>query len=495
MCRHSNRTGPRHARPFRGRIGRSFICHPTGPPVLSPLELSRSAIAGPAAIGIGLREFETRPIGLVEGGGRPARVQRATKGLVGMGVVGLGKTLTRGVLVLYLVLLGTGPLLADEGGTEKGTKSKTTRTPSARSTKDAPAVAKEAKKKKPGSRTWGPFRVSGSFDFQVIYDDNVFRYSDQNLSDFRHGIDPPKFKLDTYDDLILSPRVNLTLGRKLLAGKETTLRLGYTHWQYTSNPEKTNKAWAVRLRQPTIGRDAMELSYTYAPWAWIRQLSDRPPFTPRSTNPLVWREFNSTRGALLVAYSRRVSARISTRTEGGRTWRFYNRPFMENDNWEWNGAQTVSVAPSAIWKTSLKYAYAKVKSRAADTVGETAANTDDGDASYERDLYQATLDLIPNGLWRIDTWEILGQYQKYFYTSKQPYYMDPTHTGRQDKVTAYETSVVTKPVWGPVTMEGGYRYTKRRSSSATSTVEGAASIEEDKNYQNNRVWLGMSYPF
>jgi hypothetical protein len=41
-----------------------------------------------------------------------------------------------------------------------------------------------------------------------------------------------------------------------------------------------------------------------------------------------------------------------------------------------------------------------------------------------------------------------------------------------------------------VAFELGYRYTERRSSS------GAASdLEEDKNYHDNRAWLGWSIPF
>jgi hypothetical protein len=408
----------------------------------------------------------------------------------------MGKALALGFLILGLFLFCAAPVLADEGGADRGTRSKSSRSQNSRSVKSAKTPAAKSAKKKSGGRIWGPFRVTGSFEFQTIYDDNIFRYSDQNISDFRHGIDPPKFRFDTYDDFIQSPRLNLSLGRRLIGGKETTLRLGFTHWQYVSNPDKTNMAWSVRLRQPTIGRDAMELGYTYTPWAWIRQLSDRPPFAPRSTSPIRWIEFNSTRSALLLAYSRRMSDRISLRTEGGRTWRFYNKPLMENDNWEWNGAETATVSISSLFKTSLKYAYSSVKSRAADTVGETAVNTDDGDASYKRDLYQVALDLTPSGkLWLLDTWEVMGQYQEYYYTSKQLYYIDTTHTGRKDRVSAYETSVTTRPVYGSVTMEAGYRYTRRRSSSASSAVAGAESIEEDKNYEDNRVWLGMSYPF
>lgn len=421
----------------------------------------------------------------------------------GPGAGRFGVFVSRAVLILGLVLLGAGPLRADEGGdpppaakSGKSSKANSGEDASAKASSKKAAAAKSSKtaKKKAGPRMVGPFKLTGSFDFQTIYDDNVFRYSDENLLEFRQGINPPKFDLDTYDDFILSPRLNLNFGRKLIGGKETSFRVGYILWQYTSNPHKSNSAWSFRMRQPTMGRDAVEVGLSYAPWAHVRQLSDRPPFTSRII-PLTWIPFNGTRTAALLAYSKRVSDRISLRLEGGRTWRFYNKPFMENDNWEWNGAGTATVTLTPYAKVAGKYAYSVTDARAADTVGENDSNTDDGDGSYERDLYQGSLILSPKWLRKVTSLELMGQRQNYFYTSEQPYFLDQTHTGREDNVTAFEAAANTKPLWGSVSFEAGYRYTVRRSSSATSVIEGAESIEEDKNYQNNRAWLGMSYPF
>jgi hypothetical protein len=337
-----------------------------------------------------------------------------------------------------------------------------------------------------------PVSVKAVVEFQSIYDDNIFRFSDENLLAYRRGESPWKFGMRTYDDLIMSPRFTVDFGRKILGSKETTFRVKYTLWQYSYNPGKSNSSWFVRLRQPVRSKDALELSYTYAPPAYIRQLSDRAPFVSRAV-PLVWLRFEGTRNAFGLAYSARLTNRLSFRFDGGRVLRYYNKPFMENDQWEWNAAGTATVKVASSWSVAGKYQYANAKSRAMDTVGETPLTSDDGDGSAKRDLYQASIAYAPSGLWKVSEVALTAQTMSYYYTTKRPYFEDPTHTGRKDDVSAAELTLATRPVYGPVTLELGYRFSTRSSSSAASDV-GADAIEEDKNYSNNRFWLGMSWP-
>jgi hypothetical protein len=238
----------------------------------------------------------------------------------------------------------------------------------------------------------------------------------------------------------------------------------------------------------------MELWYSYSPLAYIRELSDRPPFTSRVV-PLAWLSFKSTRNAFRLALASPLTSRISARFEGERVMRFYNRPFLENDNWEWNASGALSVSLSRAWRVTTEYQYANTKTRSHDSVGESRGHSDDGDGSYTRDQYVLGLRYRPRGgFWRFDAVEATGRHQAYYFTSDLPYYDDPVHVGRKDEVWSGEATLGTKPVWGPVTLEVGYRYTERSSSAASSLV-GADSIEEDKNYSNNRTWLGMTWPF
>jgi len=334
--------------------------------------------------------------------------------------------------------------------------------------------------------------ISGSADFQFIYDDNILRMSDDTIDRFVGGIEPERYKIETYDDLILSPRLSCTAGRPLLGKKPTTLRFGYIRWEYARNPIKNNEAYSVRLRQPFFAQDFLEASYTYAPPSYIRHYSSRPPFVSR-TVPMEPTPFKLTRNAFLLGYSHRLTKKINVRVDGGRTLRYYNRPFMDSDNAEWGAAGIGSVTVSKSFKLDGKYAYSVVDARGYDQVGETKADSDNGDGSYERDLYEMTVGYKPSGRFKfIASCEIMGQHQIYYYTGDKTPWEDALHTGRKDKVYATEITAGTKPVYGPMSLVAGWRYSRRTTSLPASVV---AEDAEEKAYKDNRVWVGATYPF
>jgi hypothetical protein len=352
------------------------------------------------------------------------------------------------------------------------------------------ADSKGAEPKKSVPKKSSKISFVGSAGFQAIYDDNILRASDSTILEFRQGNVPWKFKIDTYDDLILSPKIGLTFGRKLIGSKETTLRFGYVRYQYLSNPIKNNESFNFRLRQPTIGRDFIEFSYGWSPYAYIRELSDRAPTDP-ATSPLLWMAFKSTRNGFVLGYSRKMSNRLNLRLDGGRVIRYYNQRFMENDNWEWNWTGSASYSLTGAFKLNGQYQYSSVKARAVDMIGETIALTNDGDPSYARDLYEGAVAWGADGkLWKIDQIQLLGQYQAYFYTSKLPYWEDSFHVGRKDQVYTVELTTATIPIIGAASLEAGYRFSKR-TSSATENVD----IADEKDYTDNRMWVGVNTSF
>jgi hypothetical protein len=335
-------------------------------------------------------------------------------------------------------------------------------------------------------------RLSGSAELQVIYDDNILRANKGTLLEFRQNAAPEKFKIETYDDMIISPKLNVALASKLVAGHEGSVRLSFTRWQYARNPIKNNDAWAIRLRQQVLARDFIEASYTYAPSAYIRELSDRPPYTPR-TVPIAWVPFKSARNAFTLGYSHRFTAKLIARADVGRTIRYYNRPFLENDNWEWNGVGVATYSILSFLRLNGRYAYANVKARAHDSTTETQEVSDDGDPSYERDLYELGVDFLPKGrLWNVTTVSVTGQYQGYYFTADRVPWEDGLHVGRKDTVKVIELGADTSPLFGPVGLSFGYRYTQRRSSLPADVGADAA---DEKDYNNNRFWVGAAYPF
>ena len=195
-----------------------------------------------------------------------------------------------------------------------------------------------------------------------------------------------------------------------------------------------------------------------------------------------------------LSYWRRWRPPLDSKLTLGRSERYYNQAFMENDNWEWKLGGYVTYRLLRRLRVRGEYFYSNVKARAADQAGETAAASDDGDASYERDSYRLTVDYRPKGgLLGVRRYTVRGQYQAYYFTSERPFWEDRFHVGRKDQVYRLELSGESGRIWGPVSLEAGYRFTERTSTAAYAA--GGEDIGEDKDYTDNRFWFGVEYPF
>ncbi len=347
-------------------------------------------------------------------------------------------------------------------------------------------------------RQRNPWRHSGNVGLEFIYDDNIFRFSDVNIDRFRRGMDPGRFKMKTYDDFIISPSITLDLRRRLVWGKDTNFWMKLMLYEYTTNPVKTNQSLLLRARQYAWGRDFAEVAFSYSPNGYIREMLDRPPFASRVA-PMVYTPFTITRSSLRFSYWKRVNSSLLLRGDLQRVWRFYNREFMENDNWEWSYSGIAYVTLKRNWRIRAQYTYSDSDGRVGDTVGNSyddPASVRGGDNSYDRDYYSLDFSYRPRGgfLRYLTDATVGGRYMKFFFTSTLSPHIDPYHSGRLDEIGVFTSSVSTKSLYGPVTAEIGYRFTRRTSTAAYTDV-GAGSIDEDKDYTNNRTWMGLTYPF
>ncbi len=366
--------------------------------------------------------------------------------------------------------------------------------PQAEAQPTLPAVT--GKPKVTAARRKAAWKLGATYMLGTIYDDNICRYSAQTLDEFRRGENPLQFAIETYDDVILDHLLQVEVARPLLLGKATAVRLGYERWQYLRNDIKTNEEFDVRLRQTLRRSDYVEGTFTYAPRNYVKELSDRPPFVSTSV-PRQYLHFEVKRSALTLGYRWRARPWCSVRAVGGRTWRFYNRPFLENDLWEWSSRVALDLSLGR-FSSTLQYSYADVAARGYDQVGETLENSDnDGDGSYEKDGYRLLVSYRPKtGRGWIGTRtaavSLQLDYSRQFYTSQKPLYIDPGHVGRLDEAVQFQATWSSRPVWKQVTLEVGLRRTVR-------TAEGPGALigedpSEEKDYTGNRYWISMETP-
>jgi Flp pilus assembly protein TadD len=359
-----------------------------------------------------------------------------------------------------------------------------------KSTPKSPPKKKSKKKK----RSRPAVEFSGAFALRLVYDDNVIHYSDEDLHEFETGPTPGKYSIGTAGDWILRPRLELEAETRALTGSKLQARLRISSWRYVENGVKDNESYSLLLKHSGPGRGNLQLTLYHSPESYLRNFRDRPPFTPRST-PMEYTDFSYTSSSVSLAHWRRLSDEVDGKFEVKRAWRYYNRPFLENDNWEWRFGGYLSWRFIRALKVTGEYYYSVVEARGADAAGESVATSDDGDASYERDSYEIGLAFYaPKNRAKLDDLRVTAQYQAYYFTSERLPDEDRYHVGRKDEITRFEVTGSTDPVWRSISFEGGYRHTVRDSSAPWETGEGE-SIDEDKDYTDDRYWIGAVYPF
>ncbi|MCK4414116.1 MAG: hypothetical protein KAY32_11275 [Candidatus Eisenbacteria sp.] len=370
-----------------------------------------------------------------------------------------------------------------------------------------------------------PWRLSGGFFFDVIYDNNICRYSDDSLAEFRAGTRPERYAIETEDDLILNPTIQFELAHKrLLFNKRTRLRVRYKRWEYPRNGIKTNEEINLRFRQSFRRYDYLEATYTYAPNSYIKELSDRPPFSSLSV-PREYLHFAITRNAFSLGYRWRTNRWLAMQFFARRVLRFYNRPFLENDLWEWSGLVNADIRYHR-FTTRLQYEYADVKARGYDEVGETLETSDnDGDGSYEKDTYRLRITYSPKkspyrpkprdaslfghlahwaerlGAWvdqglalvRTASCNVQITYARQFYTSERPLYVDPLHVGRLDESKQLQATWSSRQVYKDVSLKAGVRYTVRVADAPAGLI-GEDDPSEEKDYTGTRYWISFAVP-
>jgi hypothetical protein len=253
-------------------------------------------------------------------------------------------------------------------------------------------------------------------------------------------------------------------------------------------------------------------------------LADRPPYVSR-TVPREYLHFLVTRNDFDASYSYAARDWLALRLNGGRTLRFYNQPFLENDIWEWS---TGIAADFSFGRFGLRpeYQYVDAKARGYDQVGETLETADnDGDGSTVKDTYRfrvlysparvpyepppagpgvagALLGVLNRAGALLDRalvaahtsgCEVQLSYARQFYTSAKPLSVDPLHVGRLDQSKQIQIVWNSRPVYKRISVEAGWRYTVRTAEAPAGLI-GEDDPSEEKDFTGARYWLAMAVP-
>jgi hypothetical protein len=351
-------------------------------------------------------------------------------------------------------------------------------------------VGKQAEKKA-AKKAKKSVTYVGHASIDFIYNDNVLTNSPGYNDDFIGGAYPWKFINGTVDDLVIAPAFDIEARARLISWGQSRLKFKVKYWRYANNPVKTNTDFHFYLRQYFGKSQSLEFYFHWAPEQYIRQLSDRSPVGDPD-DEIDWTQFRFQRNVWNITYRQRINKKFSAKILYEENYRYYNQPFMENDISAWEIRGNLTWKMSRVLNWNFDYSFESASARAIDTVWETPDNSDDSDASYDRDLYRLGLDIFnKNKLLKkvLDRISLSFLFMDYYYSTNRTLVDDPYHAGRRDMF--YKGTVdLRKRISKPMTLKLAVRRTERV---VQSPWEG--DITTDKDFTQWLYWLSLNYRF
>jgi hypothetical protein len=321
-----------------------------------------------------------------------------------------------------------------------------------------------------------PTEVDLRFDTELMYDSNVLRYSDADLDAFVVNFKQGRFaSAETYDDLLVVPRITLTVSRKRLG----ELSLSWKESLFWSNPVKRYRVLYAEASAPLGWETDLEVGAFRLPRYHIRPLYDVDEGAYASCN------FAKTR----------VWATLGRPVPGGHdlslSYRWeredYVDEFYEYDNIMHTLSLQARLRLTGSFRPAVAYSFVYSPARAYDEPGEDADTSDETDGSYFEDQLRLC---ARSNLAKLAGRTLYGEtgitYRIRHYTTEKHPHVDPYHAGRLDRRVLWE--VLAGWRWSSrITVWASYEIEKRWSEGTTETSD----LGEEKEFTAHRPALGV----
>jgi hypothetical protein len=320
------------------------------------------------------------------------------------------------------------------------------------------------------------------------YDDNVYRYSPQDIDDFVHRRADHRFQMETYDDLVSSPSLTLSITRRFSQDCKIRLRLKYGYNLYSVNHQKNYQTFSAFLRTTLVENSYFQIGWFHLPKYLIRPYWDPDVFSTVPRDPESYKKCDFTRTLYAVKLGHRIHRSVRGAVFYERDLLYYNPFFTEYDTGANAFGFEIRCDVNPWLQTTFAYAFKKAEAKGHDEVGESKASSDDSDISYDEDLFGGSVQVDLSRHVPLPLNLTLG-YQlarRYFTTEKSPE-EDPFHAGRQDDIhrlsltTEYDILRSLSLYW---------RYELQRRDVSSGELE---RITEVKNYHRHRFAMGIEF--
>jgi len=319
------------------------------------------------------------------------------------------------------------------------------------------------------------------------YNDNVFKYSQDDINCFVNNIEPYKYPIETYDDFITTVQLHSKIKKQFAGSNLTTLNLKLKGNLYLRNKEKSYETFSVSIYQKLGRKGNAIIKYLFLPEYFIRYYPDFDVITPYGYPYYTGCYFSKHYLKLQIGYKTFFSSDLALYVSGEKN--DYNDSFNEYDSEKKSMGIRLKFPVRKFLESSISYTFTRALASAVDESGEKKNTSDDSDISNDEDQVGFSL--------RLDLTKKLPiafltelKYKRRVYTTEKPILCDPYHSGREDKglVFQFTTSITPTP---RLSFNLGYTLENRDVFSPYDIT----SIEEIKNYSANLYSFMLTFSY
>lgn len=331
------------------------------------------------------------------------------------------------------------------------------------------------------------------FGLETFYDDNILKYSEKYLDRFMNNEDEGRFHIDTYDDVVLNPSLELSCEMRLFGKRRSVFDADVSYSKYLVNDVKTWSVFGFGYRQYITQELSFRMFYSYIPEFYVRHFRDDDwvdvyGYIPEAFTPYIFSKDNY---GFWVQNTFFKNTRI-------RLYFYYMKYFHSENYTEYdsdNLLYRIKLFQPVHDKVTIEATYQFVTSDAKgyDVPGETIETSNAPDATYEEDGFILGIHWkMPRVKKRYHSLEFETVIYNRYYQTDQPVEVDKLHAGRVDNNLRFYLTYYLS-VSRSFKFSAFYNWYYR--DSGTTSVLNEEYVSDEKDYRQNQVGIELIYRF
>ena len=302
------------------------------------------------------------------------------------------------------------------------------------------------------------------------YSNNILKLSEYDLDKFDEGDDSGKFKLETTDDLIISPKLEIGWKNYFLAGHTQIIKFSFNYDKYLQNEIKDGLVLGLNLKQFLNKKMNFTIGYLYSPDIFVNR------YKSVLGDESIYRDFTYSKNYYYGRFHYKLLPKVLASYRLGISQLYYNKYFTEYDATGWQHLFTIRLIPAKFIRCILDYEFKVSTSQAEDSFDFPYEISVIKDGSYEANIYTAKLEFpkITQLMGKDISGQVGIEYEQRYFQSE--YELDEYHFARDDYIFSLKSSLeysLTKKM--ALQLTGSYE--ERNTDSPFSVVE------RDKSYK------------